>query len=697
VEDGATADQSDTEIKTAYENNADTNEFSDAEQTKLSGIEASADVTDATNVNSAGAVMESDISGTPAGSIIDDDTMATASDTTLATSESIKAYAQSLVASSVEYVGGYNASTNSPDLDTSPSGVTKGDMYTVTVAGTFFTQALEVGDVLISEQDSPTLLTDWSVVNKDLDASSIKTSYESNADTNAYTDAEVTKLSLIATSATANDTDVNLKARANHTGTQTTSTISNFDMEVANNSAVTANTAKTSNATHTGDVIGDTALTIDNLKVTNAHLAGSIANTKLSTNPLARANHTGTQTASTISDFDTEVANNSAVTTNTAKVSNVTHTGDVTGSTSLSIASDVVGASELGVTAGTVTASKAVVVDASSKVDVWNVDNLKLNGNAITSENTNGNITLMPNGIGKVGIGTSSPGAKLEVSGTIKSISTGAAHLILNGDTNNSGDTGEVDSIIDLLGDGNPGIYGYRINTENWSGQTALNFQEYLNGSYTSRLFISKDGNVGIGTASPSYTLDVAGNIGYSGVILDYSDKRLKENIEDADLDLCYSTVKNLNLKRYKFIDGILEEKQDRNQLGWIAQEVEEVMPKSIFKREYKYNQVYEDETVPAQELIEWEDNPTDENTKDDIKAWMDSNELEYNSGDTKQDLLDKIPSVKQEAKEERTEQKLVSEDVLEDCHGLSKDQIYATMFGAIQKLQAKVEALEAK
>jgi hypothetical protein len=205
----------------------------------------------------------------------------------------------------------------------------------------------------------------------------------------------------------------------------------------------------------------------------------------------------------------------------------------------------------------------------------------------------------------------------------------------------------------------------------------------------------NSSGNVGIGTTSPSYTLDVAGNIGYSGVILDYSDKRLKENIEDADLDLCYSTVKNLNLKRYKFIDGILEEKQDRNQLGWIAQEVEEVMPKSIFKHEYKYNQVYEDETVPAQELIEWEDNPTDENTKDDIKAWMDSNELEYNSGDTKQDLLDKIPSVKQEAKEERTEQKLVSEDVLEDCHGLSKDQIYATMFGAIQKLQAKVEALE--
>lgn len=42
VEDAATADQSDAEIKTAYENNADTNEYSDAEQTKLGAIEASA-------------------------------------------------------------------------------------------------------------------------------------------------------------------------------------------------------------------------------------------------------------------------------------------------------------------------------------------------------------------------------------------------------------------------------------------------------------------------------------------------------------------------------------------------------------------------------------------------------------------------------------------------------------------------------
>jgi hypothetical protein len=43
-----------------------------------------------------------------------------------------------------------------------------------------------------------------------------------------YTATEQTKLAGIATGATANDTDANLKARTNHTGTQTASTISDF-------------------------------------------------------------------------------------------------------------------------------------------------------------------------------------------------------------------------------------------------------------------------------------------------------------------------------------------------------------------------------------------------------------------------------------------------------------------------------------
>ena len=53
-------------------------------------------------------------------------------------------------------------------------------------------------------------------------------------------------------------------------------------------------------------------------------------------------------------------------------------------------------------TAGTLTASSAIIVDSSSKIDVLNVDNLTLNGNTLSSTNTNGNITITPNGTGDI-------------------------------------------------------------------------------------------------------------------------------------------------------------------------------------------------------------------------------------------------------------------------------------------------------
>jgi len=63
---------------------------------------------------------------------------------------------------------------------------------------------------------------------------------------NNYTTAEKTKLSGIATGATANSSDAMLLARGNHTGTQTASTISDIQSTITNNTSVLANTAKIS-------------------------------------------------------------------------------------------------------------------------------------------------------------------------------------------------------------------------------------------------------------------------------------------------------------------------------------------------------------------------------------------------------------------------------------------------------------------
>ena len=53
-------------------------------------------------------------------------------------------------------------------------------------------------------------------------------------------------------------------------------------------------------------------------------------------------------------------------------------------------------------TAGTLTASSALIADSSSKLDVINVDNVTINGNDISSTDSNGNLTLTPNGTGMV-------------------------------------------------------------------------------------------------------------------------------------------------------------------------------------------------------------------------------------------------------------------------------------------------------
>ena len=56
----------------------------------------------------------------------------------------------------------------------------------------------------------------------------IKTAYEGQPDTNAFTDAEKTKLEGIDSEATKNSTDAHLLGRANHTGTQLASSISDL-------------------------------------------------------------------------------------------------------------------------------------------------------------------------------------------------------------------------------------------------------------------------------------------------------------------------------------------------------------------------------------------------------------------------------------------------------------------------------------
>ena len=70
--------------------------------TKLDTVETNADVTDATNVNAAGAVMNSDTATTDMSFVVDEDTMSSNSATKLPTQQSVKAYVDTQVASVVD-------------------------------------------------------------------------------------------------------------------------------------------------------------------------------------------------------------------------------------------------------------------------------------------------------------------------------------------------------------------------------------------------------------------------------------------------------------------------------------------------------------------------------------------------------------------------------------------------------------------
>lgn len=136
IETGATADQTGAEIKTAYEAEANTNAFTDAEKTKLSGIESGADVTDATNVDAAGAVMNSDTSTASMNFVVDEDAMTSNSATKVPTQQSVKAYVDA------NSGGGAESLPDLTDVDSSVSTPSDGDILVYrTVSGNFTLEA----------------------------------------------------------------------------------------------------------------------------------------------------------------------------------------------------------------------------------------------------------------------------------------------------------------------------------------------------------------------------------------------------------------------------------------------------------------------------------------------------------------------------------------------------------------------------
>jgi hypothetical protein len=175
--------------------------------------------------------------------------------------------------------------------------------------------------------------------------------------------------------------------------------------------------------------------------------------------------------------------------------------------------------------------------------------------------------------------------------------------------------------------------YGFYSNINSATGRWAF----YGNGTADNRF----NGDLGLGV-DPAFRLHLSSDSAAKPTSSTWtisSDERLKENIELADLDICYDAVKNIPLKRYTWRSEFYSNEQikDRSKIGWIAQDVRNVFPKAVGIHKFIYNEVKNEEG------------------------------------------------------------EVISQESIDDCLSLNSDQIYATLYGAVQKLMNTVEDLQAR
>jgi hypothetical protein len=215
-------------------------------------------------------------------------------------------------------------------------------------------------------------------------------------------------------------------------------------------------------------------------------------------------------------------------------------------------------------------------------------NNFALNVNGVfqtSSAIINGNITVS----GNINVNNNITGNKvftnqLEVNGTINASGNIVGNAFIYAENFESRQCG-TDYLFSRQGAKIDGILSAINITTNSAN---INGKFYNNRQLANYIAIDVNATSGsLNSYSPIYPLDVIGSTRNStGQWLSGSDNRVKNNIIDADLEICYNNIKKLKLKNFQWNDDYTKQNnlKDANVIGFISQEVKPIFPKSIFE-----------------------------------------------------------------------------------------------------------------
>jgi len=236
--------------------------------------------------------------------------------------------------------------------------------------------------------------------------------------------------------------------------------------------------------------------------------------------------------------------------------------------------------------------------------------NARLDFDYTNSNNINSTkMSILSNG--RVGIGTTSPNTNLSVRGRVR----GAADV-------NETEYTEIS---------HGGAAGY-INTV---GDGPLDFR-HDNRTFMRLTRLGNTGRLSVNTINSNFTLDVNGTAGCTLGFWSGSDRRYKKDIQRIDNAL--EKVRALEGVGYKFtqkeVNGLnFEQAKDKEHLGFIAQDLEKIMPQLVQKDDAGYYAVNYDGVIPI--LVEA--------LKEQDEVVQEQSELIENQQTEMEDLKDRI------------------------------------------------------